>query len=203
MDNENHAIDSVQPDELTSLKERADVMGISYHPNIGIKTLKAKIDDKMNPPKETDNLPYAEQANTIVAAEKAAKFTHNPGARKPTIQDLAAARKKAALRLVRIRVTNMNPVKGNLRGEILSVGNAELGMIKKFIPYNAEQGWHVPQILLTQLQSKKFMSHYEVKIGNKRVKRNKLVPEYAIEILPALTAKELEELKQRQIIANN
>ena len=109
--------------------------------------------------------------------------------------------RKESLRLVRVRITNMNPLKGNLKGEILTVGNATIGTVKKFIPFNAEQGWHVPQILLTQLRNRKYMTHYEIKIGNKKIKKHKLVPEFAIEELPPLTATEIKELAQRQIIS--
>ncbi|RLB74284.1 MAG: hypothetical protein DRH06_09840 [Deltaproteobacteria bacterium] len=109
-----------------------------------------------------------------------------------------AIRYKEATRLVRIRVTNMNPNKSKHRGEIISVGNASIGFVKKFIPFNAEAGWHTPQIILTMMQNRKFTSFYEVTIAGKKVKRHKLIPEFAIEILPPLTVKEMDELAQRQ-----
>ena len=31
------------PDELTSLKEKADFMGVPYHPSIGVEKLRAKV----------------------------------------------------------------------------------------------------------------------------------------------------------------
>lgn len=191
-----------QPDELSLLKERADLMGIQYHPNIGIEKLKTKIAEKTAPPETTVDPRYAaEEAETINAAVESAKNKMIAANATPTPQQQKMARRNKALRLVRVRVSNMNPIKGNLKGEILSAGNSEIGMVKKFIPFNAEQGWHIPQILLTVLQNKKFMTHYEVKVGNKRIKKNKLVPEYSIEILPPLTPKELEALKQRQLMA--
>ena len=204
-----------QPDELEILKQRAVTLGISHHPNIGLDKLRAKINEKLNPTEDQPetsgeqvslgNFTAAqlrEQLATLEAAERVgAAETFTPMQPTTPAQHLAA-RKKKALRLVRIRVTNMNPVKGNLLGEILSCGNAEIGFVKKFIPFNAEQGWHVPQIMVDVLKSKKYMSHYEVKIGNKKVKKHRLVSEYAIEIMPPLTAEELQELKQRQIIAS-
>jgi hypothetical protein len=178
-------------DELALLKERADIMGISYHPNIGIEKLKAKVADKMAG--VTDEQ-IDEEVATINDYQEAAV------ARVATAAELKAKRKEDALRLVRIRMTSMNPAKANMKGEIFSVGNAELGMIKKYIPFNAEQGWHVPNIILQELQTRKFLSHFEVKIDGKAVNRNRLIPEYAIEILPPLTEAELNELKQRQIM---
>lgn len=189
-------------DELTLLKQRADTMGLTYHPNIGVEKLKERIAAKLAPPEEPAEQPGAkDEAETIAAAMEAKAGMKVAAGAYPTPQQQKMARRDKALRLVRVRVTNMNPIKGNLKGELLSAGNSEIGMVKRFIPFNTEQGWHVPQILLTLMQAKKFMSHYEVKIGNKRIKKNKLVPEYSIEIMEPLTAKELEELKQRQLMA--
>lgn len=184
------------PDELTLLKEMADRMGIKYSPNIGLATLKERIEAKKAG--QVDPTLAAEELETIQAAEKSAAGF----GQMTTAQAVAAQRKKDALRLVRIRLTDMNPVNGNLKGVLMSAGNAKLGFVKKFIPFNAEHGWHVPNIIVQQLKTKKFMSHYEVKQGNKKIKKHKLVPQYAIEILPPLTAKELQELKQRQLMAS-
>jgi hypothetical protein len=188
-----------QPSELDLLKQRANTMGVAFHPNIGIDKLKDKLEDKMSGETKTELDPEElETINEYNVAFKGAKivpFTQ------PTPQQLTMERRQKALRLVRIRIACMNPIKANLKGEIFSTGNAELGMIKKFVPFNAEAGYHVPQIILTMLQNKKFMTHYDVKIGNKKIKKNRLVPEFAIEIMPPLTSKELQELKQRQLMA--
>jgi hypothetical protein len=192
-------------DELSMLKQRADLMGIKYSPNIGVASLKAKIEEKKTAPVEpapVDAAYAAEELATINAAAAVANgdiFTQ--GVRETPAQ-INMKRRQEALKLVRIRVTNMNPLKGNLKGDIFSVGNSQIGFIKKFVPYNVDAGWHVPQIILTHMQQKKYMTHYEVKIGNKKVKKHRLVPELAIEILPPLTAAELQELKQRQLMAS-
>lgn len=186
------------PDELALLKQRADIMGIKYHPNIGLDTLKAKIAEKkegVTPEAPAEDAPED-------SGKKKAQIAGGPVSEKEATRLRKLEKKQKALALVRIRVTCMNPLKGNLKGQIFSVGNGELGMIKKFIPFNAEQGWHVPQILVDDLRRRKFMSHYEVKVGNKKVKKHRLVPEYAIEVMKPLTDKELHDLKQRQIIAS-
>ncbi|RLB94506.1 MAG: hypothetical protein DRH26_01080 [Deltaproteobacteria bacterium] len=190
------------PNELDMLKERANIMGITFHPNIGVDKLKAKILEKTEPKVKSaitqDTLD--EEIKTIAAAGVA--YDGLIGSPESPAQR-AARKRHEALRLVRVRVSDMNPINSNLKGALFSVGNSKLGMIKKFVPFNAENGWHVPNIILREMQSKKYMAHYEVRIGGKRVKRHKLIPQYAIEIMPPLTAKELDELKQRQIIAGN
>ncbi len=42
------------PDELTLLKERADLIGVKYSPNIGVAKLKEKIAEKMEGKKEEE-----------------------------------------------------------------------------------------------------------------------------------------------------
>jgi hypothetical protein len=121
---------------------------------------------------------------------------------KETPAQLKAKRKQEALKLVRIRVACMNPVKANMKGDIFSVGNSEMGMIKKYVPFNAEQGWHVPNLILQEMKNKKFVSHYTVKVGNKMVNKHKLIPEYSIEILDPLTPEELKDLANRQLMSN-
>lgn len=191
-----------QPNELDLLKERADLMGIKYHPNIGIDKLKEKIQEKQaGGAKDEGKVDYAqEELDTIEEGLGIAAASDQPVARLTPAQQ-RIERRNRALRLVRVRVTCMNPLKGNMSGDIFQAGNAEIGVVKKYIPFNAEQGWHIPQILLTMLQSKRFMTHYTTKVNGKDIKRNKLVPEYSIEILPPLTAKELDELRQRQLMA--
>lgn len=192
--------EAVQPSELELLKERADLMGITYHPNIGVEKLKAKINERQN--SVDKNSEYGqEEVDTINDAEAVQKASKVPAKAVPTPQQDAAMRRKKALKLVRIRVSCMNSLKGNMEGEIFSCGNAEIGMVKKFVPFNAEDGWHVPQIIVDFIKNKKFMTHYGVKVGNKKIKKNRLVSEYSVEILPPLTSQELDELKQRQAMA--
>jgi hypothetical protein len=187
--------------ELALLKQRADLMGIKYHPNISAEKLKAKIEEKKEGIQGVNTEFAGEEAATIQAYEDVANGDTFTQGRRETPAQINMKKRQEALRLVRVRVTNMNPLKSNMKGEIYSVGNSQIGFIKKFVPFNAEAGWHVPQIILTHMQEKKFMTHYEVKIGNKKIKKNKLVPELAIEILPPLTAEELHDLKQRQLMA--
>lgn len=199
-------ITSEEPiDELALLKERATLMGIRFSPNIGIDTLKARIEEKKASPQTSEFSESSsynrEEYASIEAAQQAAAGAYVEPKTQPSAHQQRMARRDKALKLVRVRIANMNPLNSNLKGDIFSAGNAELGMIKKFVPFNAEQGWHVPQIILDVIRNKKFMTHYEVKVGNKKIKRNKLVPEYSVEILPPLTPEELEALKQRQLMA--
>jgi hypothetical protein len=189
----------VEMDELAMLKQRADVMGIKYHPNIKLESLKSKVAAKLEG--EADEY-GEEEAETITIANKTMALNTFTPMKRETPEQLRDKRKKECLKLVRIRVACMNPIKANMKGDIFSVGNAEIGMIKKFIPFNAEQGWHVPNIIFQELKNKQFVTHYETKVGNKKIMKTKLVPEYSIEILDPLTPEELKDLANRQLMSN-
>ena len=73
-------------EELTLLKQRADIMGIKYSNNIGIDTLKSKINEKL----EASSLKFEETKNKIQMRKK--------------LQD-------EQLKLVRIKLQVMNPSK--------------------------------------------------------------------------------------------
>ncbi len=165
-------------DELAALKERADLLGVKYHPSISLEKLREKVNATLAP---TDD-----------GAEAAPKKTNR-----------LAAQKRAS-ELVRIRLTCMNPAKKEWEGEIFTVGNAAVGTFKKFIPFNADEGWHVPRIILEQLQERQcqvFVTSRD-KRGN-TTRQGKLIKEFAVEILPALTEEELKDLAQRQAMAKS
>lgn len=164
--------------ELDLLKEKADTMGISYHPSIGVEKLKEKI------------------------AAKTESITPKKN-EKETIAQRNARLRKEANKLVRVRITCMNPMKKNWPGEIYSVANKAIGSIKKFIPFNAEEGFHVPQVILGILKEKMYQSFYVVNVKGRKVKRSKLVKEFAIEELPDLTIEELQELATKQAMAQS
>jgi hypothetical protein len=222
---------SAEEEELRLLKERADVMGLKYHPAIGLKKLKAKIEEhkkEVANAKRRETMKNKQQAAGLTAAQittaprapvetpqLAAQLqqydeaangitSRTKSGNRPVISSQNARRMlihKKANTLVRIRVTCMNPNKSKLPGEIFSVGNSSIGFIKKYVPFNAENGWHVPQIILTQIQNRKFTTFYEVDIGGKKTKRHKLIPEFSVEIMTPLTGQQLKELAQRQRMA--
>jgi len=179
-------------DELETLKARADLMGIKYHPSTGIDKLKAKIDLQLSGSKAKENIP--EVKTPVSKTTKDAPLTQ---------QEFAEAdfklRKTTAGNLIRVRVTCMNPAKKEWDGEIVSVGSAKIGTYKKFVKFNTEDGWHIPFIIYEYLKERKCSVFFTEKdhLGQK-VRKSKLVNEFNIEVLPSLTKEELKDLAQRQ-----
>ena len=167
------------PDELTTLKARADLLGIKYHPSIGVEKLREKIAAVMAGPVDK---PETKEDET--EGQK----------RQRQMQE--------ASKLVRIRLTCMNPFKKDWDGEFFTVGNSVVGSYTKYVPFNSEDGWHVPQIIYNHLierQSQIFVTRKTDR--GVTVREGKLIKEFAVEVLPQLTQAELDELARRQAMA--
>ena len=178
-------------DELATLKARADLMGIKYHPSTGIDKLKIKIENQLAGNKE-------DTAPTEAVVNRA------PDSKSYMSEDEFKAeefklRKSNAGKLVRVRVTCMNPAKKEWDGEIISVGSAKIGTFKKFIKFNTEDGWHIPFIIYEYLKERKCSVFYtETDRMGQKVRKSKLVNEFNVEVLPALSADQLKELALQQ-----
>lgn len=165
------------------LKEKATQLGITFSPNIGEDALAKKIEAKL----EGQN---AEEALESIEATKEL----NSG-KELTKAQYGALKRKEALKLIRVIVSPMDPLRAQLEGEIITAGNSVIGTVAKFIPFNAERGYHIPEILYKVLRDAKYMSHYTVKDSKGRdVNRQREAPAYNIQILPDLTEKELKRL---------
>lgn len=188
-----------QPTELQMLKSRADMMSIAYSNNIGVDALRKKIEAKMNGEEEQAE-PKQDAAAGDIAPNPLAGET-KPAKRK-SLRDFLVERE---MKLVRVRIQNLDPKKANLPGEIFTVANDHLGTVRKFIPYGdaTEDGYHVPFILFKALQSRKFQNIRLIKdkrTGTSRVEHS-WVKEFALEVLPQLTPNELNRLATAQIAA--
>lgn len=216
-------------DDLEALKARANLLGLTFHPSISAPKLREKITAHLNAeanPAQPAGMPAA----TTVAQTKAAEqtFEDNPVSSAepaPVASGAVTAientdddsikfapaetdnqkRKRIRMeanRLVRIRVACMNPAKKEWQGEIFTTGNAAVGTLKKFVPFNVEEGWHVPKMILDMIQARQCQVFVTKKAKNGiKVREGKLIKEFNVEILPDLTEDELHDLAQRQAMA--
>lgn len=176
-------------DELTVLKERAKQLGLTFHPNIGLDTLRERVNAAIQGQKE--NL---EKEGENCTPEEAIPV-------KESRNEYRKRKRLEAAELVRIRVTCMNPHKSAYEGEIFTAGNAVVGTFRKYVAFNVE--WHVPRIIYLFMTNKEFQHFYTTKDSKgRKVQRGKLVKEFAIEVLPPLTPDELKDLAQRQAMAS-
>ena len=183
----------IQVEELTLLKQRADLMGVQYHPNISVDKLKARINAKLN------DEPELAELDEPVTTEATRTFTFKPETKAETMDRL----RREAGRLVRIRVTCMNPNKKDWDGDVFTVSNSAVGTFRKYVPFNAEEGWHVPNMIFEYIKEKNFVHHYIEKKDGREINRHKLVKEFAVEVLDPLTDQELKDLAQRQALSRS
>jgi hypothetical protein len=179
MSNDN---DTLAQDELASLKSRADLLGVPYHPSIGLEKLR----EKVNATIEQTGDPVAEPvAPTAAPVETDGQYR--------------ARKKKEANELVRVRVTCMNPAKAEWDGEIFTAGNSLVGSFTKYVPFNNDEGWHVPRIVYNMMRDRMCQIFVAVKDSRGNTSRQgKLIKEFGIEVMPELTGEELAELARRQ-----
>jgi hypothetical protein len=183
---------ALQAAALEDLKERATKLGIKFHPMIGEDKLREKVAEAMTR-LDGENTPASEESDEVAAISAYV-------APKETKAQQAYRLKSEASELIRVRVTNMNPNKREWEGEIFTAANSVVGTFRKFVPFNVP--WHVPRIVLEQLRQRQFQ-HFTTEVdqrGNK-VRRGRLIAEFAIEELSPLSEKELKELAQRQAMA--
>lgn len=182
--------DLPQKSELDVLKERADLLGVTYHPSIGVEKLREKVNAKM-----------AEDTSDAAAEAPASEGVPAPAETPAEFQQRMI---NEATKLVRIRVACMNPVKKEWEGEIFTTGNAVVGTHKKYVPFNTEDGWHVPYIIYEMIKDRECQIFVTKTLPNgNKTRTGKLIKEFAVEILPQLTEEELKELAQRQAMAGS
>ena len=194
--------------ELDMLKNRARVMGVKFSNNISLSALKAKIQGKLDGEAEQDTKIVDADENDdddddkdededdeIVAAPVKLKAV-----KKTPYQTMY----EEQMKLVRLRITNLNPAKKDLPGEIFTVANKILGAVKKFVPYGeaTENGYHVPYFIYTQLKEREFQNIKTRKDSRGRViVETGMAREFALEVLPPLTERELAQLAAAQSAA--
>lgn len=177
--------DAVTLDELAMLKQRADLMGIAYSNNIKVETLRARIEAKMS---EDD-----------AEGDEDEEVPAPTNFRQQLMDD--------AHKLVRVRVANLDPKKKDLHGEIFTVANEFIGTVRKFVPYGeaTDDGYHIPFCIYQMLEEKRFL-HIKTRRNNQTGQistEQSWQKEFAIEVLPQLTEKELSDLARAQIAAGS
>lgn len=184
-----------KPDEFAFLKSRAALMNVSYSADIDIDGLRALVHAKLN------NEPALEPKATTQASQEVVKDVEVVPTKKQKLKTLRQHIHDENMRLVRIRLTNMDEKDKDLNGQYYTVANEFLGTVTRFIPFAeaAERGWHVPYCLLKFLRSQKFL---QIRVINpnrsdERVE-TKYVRKFAIEELPPLTDVEMAKLADTQ-----
>ena len=221
------AIEAVTAMEtVEQLREAATSINVTFSGNTGEATLRKKLMDTLksdlNELEVDETVPDAEEEEVPDfggedTTEDEIQSTAGPAKTGPTMEEilkmdpnqitdpqlLRQVVRAKALRLHRVKITNLDPSDSQLNGAIITAVNKYTGKVAKYIPFGDEEapnGYHVPEILLNQLKNTKFPMRREIKGGAFGVKRYKttMINKFNIETLPTLTKKEIEELANHQ-----
>jgi len=187
-------------DELTLLKDRAKLMGIKFSNNIRIESLREKIAAKI----AGEEMPAEEPMNKVNPLAAVGAAQEAPAVKQMTLRETLI---KDQMKLVRLRIQNLDPKKKDLPGEVLCVANEYLGTVKKYIPYGeaSDDGYHVPFCIFTELESRRFQNvrtYTDKATGQIRIESS-WAREFSLEVLPPLTQAELAQLASAQAAAGN
>lgn len=182
-------------DELAMLKTRATLMGITFSNNIGLETLRERVRAKM----EGENI--AEQAPEPAAVNPLSDVQATPD-RPITLREYM---RKTQMKLVRLRIANLDPKKKDLPGEIITVANEYLGTVRKFVPYGevTDGGFHVPYCIYQFLDQRRFLNIKVTKRNGREHVEQTWAKEFSLEIMPPLTQNELNRLASAQAAAGS
>ena len=192
------APDLIIPDEREHLMAKARMMGVEFSNNIGTETLKERIRNKLDGIKEAPASPAVAAKPEVNALEPEAPAKDNRTIRQKMYDE--------QMKLVRLRVTNLDPKKKDLPGEVFTVANEYLGTVRKFVPFGevTDGGYHVPYVIYQMMKDREFLSIRTRKGRNGQlITDTQYVREFALEILDPLTKTELAQLATAQQAAGS
>lgn len=213
------------------LRNVATHVGVTFSGNTGVAKLKEKLLEAIEiPDEDEDEDPLPDEmpkdpisqalANQIKAeqhsdedvhvAQEKMTYSHaelmemDPAQVKDPKLRRQAVRAQA-LRLRRVRITNLDPDDAAVPGAIITVYSRYTGKVSKLIPFDEEvykNGYHIPQILLDDLSTRTYNVRKEVSrrgsnFGVKEYK-NTTAKKFMIEYLPDLTEAQIAKLAQDQ-----
>jgi hypothetical protein len=177
---------------------------VTLHHKTGIEklisTLIAVRTGNYQAPAPTESAPKAPSSIPKPVPEKFVKPTAAALAAKKEHETLT--REQRAMKLTRVIVTPNDPNMSSYPGLIFTVGSSKVNngrMIKKFVPFNKESGWHVPQIILDTIENAEMQKFKTVKLpdGNK-TSQAYITKKFNVQVLDPLTNEEMQALAASQ-----
>lgn len=126
--------------ELETIKNQLTSMGIKFHHNAKLETLRNLLTDALEPA-----VPVGTPMETLRPATK--------------IDPIAKAKE-----MVRVSITCRNPHKGARRGEFFTIVNSKMGAVKAFIPYNCKEAedCYIPRMFIDFLRQREYLHTVEL-----------------------------------------
>ena len=187
MDIENMDIEDVKA-ELTG-------RGIKKHHKTSAKKLREALQADVD--KNDAEVPIEVKSSPVQPAKAKKKPEKKP----------AMTLEEKCMHLKRIIVTPNDPDLSGHAGLVFTVlvsGVNNGKAIKKYVPFNNEEGWHVPNVLCNQIANAEMQKFKSVKTPNgDTVLQPYQAKKYNVQILPDLTQKEIDKLAASQTARGN
>ena len=183
------------------IKQELQEYGVKVHHKTGTtKLIELLADVRKNPSTVTQDIV------TEVPVKDRPYKDGLPGASKAAIE--AATKhfqltpKQSAMKLIRIVVTPNDPLMSSYPGLIFTVGVSGINdgkMVKKYVPFNNEEGWHVPNIILQQIEHAEMQKFKTVTMPNgEKQLEPYITKKFNVRILDPLTSEEMDKLATAQ-----
>jgi hypothetical protein len=115
--------------------------------------------------------------------------------------ELEGLRNDDAMKLIRVIVRPNDPLKLESGGEIFTYGSNVINngkAVKKYVPFNNEEGWHIPNIIYQNIVATECQIFKKVTRNGQDTMEAVKIKSYNVEVLPALTQDEIDKIAVRQ-----
>ena len=115
--------------------------------------------------------------------------------------ELEGLRNNDAMKLIRVIVRPNDPLKLESGGEIFTYGSNVINKgkaVKKYVPFNNEEGWHIPNIIYQNMITTECQIFKKVTRNGQDTMEAVKIKSYNVEVLPALTQDEIDKIAIRQ-----
>ena len=115
--------------------------------------------------------------------------------------ELEGLRNDDAMKLIRVIVRPNDPLKLESGGEIFTYGSNVINngkAVKKYVPFNNEEGWHIPNIIYQNIIATECQIFKKVTRNGQDTMEAVKIKSYNVEVLPALTQDEIDKIAIRQ-----
>lgn len=148
-------------EEMDAIKERLDLMGVKYHHNAKLETLKTLLDKSLKGDGESED-----EAKVDVRTERAKS-------------------EEDAMKLVHCAITCNNMGKRQLKGEFVTTGNSMIGHRTFFVPYNCPEAedYVLPMIVVKALRQRRYLAKTEEMVKDLHERTFYMAPEFNVSIL--------------------
>ena len=115
--------------------------------------------------------------------------------------ELEGLRDNDAMKLIRVIVRPNDPLKLESGGEIFTYGSNVINngkAVKKYVPFNNEEGWHIPNIIYQNIIATECQIFKKVTRNGQDTMEAVKIKAYNVEVLSALTQVEIDKIAIKQ-----